>query len=197
MLVAVTLSLLAILAGVLALLNGTDAVDVPVVVGLALALLVVGGALVVGSWRGRARWLIPLGLVLSVAILAASAVDVPLGGGPGDRAYRPQSVSELQSPYRLAAGDLVVNLTDVDLSGTTQTVVASMGAGDLQVVVPEGAEVVLDAHVGAGSMTLFGRQSDGMDNGRHVVQPGREGGGRLVLSTRTGVGDLEVRRASS
>jgi phage shock protein PspC (stress-responsive transcriptional regulator) len=196
-LVAVTLSVLAILAGALALVTATGAVDVPVTVGLALALLVVGGALLVGAWRGRARWLIPLGLILAVALPAAAAVDVPLRGGVGDRSYQPRSVAELRSPYRLAAGDLVVDLTAVDLSGSTRKVVASMGAGELQVVVPEATEVVVDGHVGAGSMVLFGRQTDGMDNGRHVVQPGREGGGRLVLSARTGFGRLEVRRASS
>ncbi|HEX3394305.1 MAG TPA: PspC domain-containing protein [Acidimicrobiales bacterium] len=196
-LVAVTLSVLAILAGALALVTATGALDVPVTVGLALALLVVGGALLVGAWRGRARWLIPLGLILAVALPAAAAVDVPLRGGVGDRSYQPRSVAELRSPYRLAAGDLVVDLTGVDLSGTTRKVVASMGAGELEVVVPEATEVVVDGHVGAGSMVLFGRQTDGMDNGRHVVAPGREGGGRLVLSARTGFGRLEVRRASS
>lgn len=196
-LVAVTLSVLAILAGALALVTATGAVDVPVTVGLALALLVVGGALLVGAWRGRARWLIPLGLILASALPAAAAVDVPLRGGVGDRSYQPRSAGELRSPYRLAAGDLVVDLTGVDLSGTTRNVVASMGAGELEVVVPEATEVVVDGHVGAGSMVLFGRQTDGTDNGHHVVQPGREGGGRLVLSARTGFGRLEVRRASS
>jgi len=196
-LVAVTFSVLAILAGVLALLAATGTADVPVAVGLALALLVVGAALVVGGWRGRARWLVPVGVVLGVALLGASAVDVPLRGGVGDRIYRPRAVSDLRSPYRLAAGNLEVDLGRLDLSATTATVTATIGAGHLQVVVPDGAEVVVDAHVGAGEMTVFGRHSDGMDTGRHLVEPGREGGGRLVLTARSGFGDLEVRHASS
>jgi len=196
-LLAVTFSVLAILAGVLALLATTGTADVPVAVGLALALLVVGVGLCVGGWRGRARWLMPVGVVLGVALLAASAVDVPLRGGVGDRTYRPRVASDLQSPYRLAAGNLEVDLGGLDLSGTTATVTASVGAGDLQVVVPDGAEVIVDAHVGAGTITVFGRQSDGTDTGRHLVEPGREGGGRLVLTTRAGFGDLEVLRASS
>jgi len=196
-LVAVTLSLLAILAGVLVLVGGTDTVDVSLGTGLALALLVVGGALLVGAWRGRARWLVPLGVVLGVAVLATSVADVSLRGGVGDRAYRPRTVGELRSPYRLAAGDLVVDLSRLDLSATTESVTATMGAGDLEVVVPDGAEVVVDAHVGAGSMTVFGRQFEGTGNDRQVVETGREGGGRLILSARTGFGDLEVRHASS
>jgi len=196
-LVAVTLSLLAILAGVLALLGGTGTVDVPLGIGLALGLLVVGAALVVGAWRGRARWLVPLGVVLGVAVLATVAVDVPLRGGIGDRSIRPRTVGELRSPYRLAAGNLEVDLGGLDLGARTETVTATLGAGDLQVVVPDGAEVIVDAHVGAGTMTVFGRQFDGADNGHHLVEPGREGGGRLILSVRTGFGDLEVHHASS
>ncbi len=196
-LMAATFSVLAILAGVLALLVVTGTADVPVAVGLALALLVVGVALVVGGWRGRARWLIPVGVVLGVALLGASAVDVPLRGGVGDHAYRLRAVSDLRSPYRLAAGDLEVDLSGLDLSSTSATVTATVGAGELLVVVPDGAEVIVDAHVGAGTMTVFGRQSDGMDTGRHLVEPGREGGGRLVLTARAGFGDLEVRHASS
>ena len=211
-LVAVTLSLLAILAGVLALLGASDSVDVPVVVALALPLLIVGGALCVGAWWGRARWLIPIGAVLGVGVMAAAVVDVPVGGGVGDRTYRPQAVSELRSPYRLGAGDLVVDLSALDLRteavGTpgqevpavarlTPEVEISLGAGDLEVVVPDGAEVVVDVHAGAGDVSVFGRDWDGFDVGRRLVEPGREGGGRLVVEARVGLGNLEVRRASS
>jgi len=196
-LVPVTLSLLAILGGVLALLGATDTVDIPVVVGLALSLLLIGGALCVGARWGRARWLIPLGLVVSIVLAAAAIVDVPLGGGAGDRTYRPRAVSQLQSPYRLGAGDMVVDLGALDLGTATRTVDATLGAGDLEVVVPAGADVVVDAHAGAGSVSVFGRTWDGFDVGHRVVEPGREGGGRLIVNVRVGFGDLEVRRASS
>ena len=79
MLVAVTFSVLAIQAGILVLVGAS------LVTGLALSVLVVGLALVVGTWMGRARWLIPVGLLLSVALGAAVVLDVPISGGTGNR----------------------------------------------------------------------------------------------------------------
>jgi phage shock protein PspC (stress-responsive transcriptional regulator) len=188
-LVPVTLSLLAVLAGGLTLLG------VSVTTGLALALLLTGSALVVGAWRGRARWLIPVGLVLAAALAAVSVIDVPVRGGAGDVTYRPASVQEIRSPYRLGAGTMVVDLRDVDLHGRTVRLVASVAAGRLEVVVPGGASVDVEAGVGAGEVDVLGRRAEGLDVGRDVVQPGNEGGGRLVLNARAGVGSVEVRRA--
>lgn len=188
-LVAVTLSLLAVLAGGLSLLR------VSVTTGLALALLLTGGALIVGAWRGRARWLIPVGLLLAAALATASLVDVPVRGGAGDVAYRPASLSEVRSPYRLAAGDLVVDLGDVELAGRTVDVVASVAAGNVRIVVPPGVAVDVDAHVGAGNLDVLGRRADGLDLDRAVSEPGPEGAGRLVITAGAGFGRVEVRRA--
>ena len=188
-LVPVTLSLLAVLAGGLSLLG------VSVTTGLALALLLTGGALIVGAWRGRARWLIPVGLLLSVALATASVVDVPIRGGSGDLSYHPLTLADIRSPYRLAAGELFLNLGDLDLQGDTLTVVASVAAGRLQVVVPADVALDVDAHVGVGALDILGRETDGLDIDRAVVQTGREGAGRLILRAEAGMGEVEVRRA--
>jgi hypothetical protein len=183
-------SLLAILAGALTLAG------VSVTTGLALALVVTGGGLIVGAWRGRAKWLIPVGLVLSVALAAASLIDVPVRGGTGEIRYTPATLEEIRSPYRLAAGQLVLDLANVDLHGGTATIVASVATGSLQVIVPRDAAVDVNAHVGAGNLDLLGRRSDGLDVGRTVMESGREGGGSIVLRTRTGVGEVVIRRAA-
>jgi phage shock protein PspC (stress-responsive transcriptional regulator) len=190
-LVPVTLSLLAVLAG------GLTLVGVSLATGLALALLLTGAAIAVGAWRGRARWLIPVGLVLSMALAAASVIDVPIRGGSGDITFRPATIEEIRSPYRLATGQLVLDLGDMNLDGQTRTVVATVAAGHLDVVVPAGVAVEIDAHVGAGNLLLLGRESDGLDVGREVDEPGLEGAGRLILRPRVGVGMVEVRRAAA
>ncbi len=187
--VPVTLSLLAVLAGGLTLFG------VSVTTGLALALLVTAGGLVVGAWRGRARWLIPVGLVLSMALAAASLIDVPIRGGAGEVNVHPVALEDIRSPYRLGAGELVVDLRDVDLRGQTTTIVASVAAGRLDIVVPAGVAVEVDAHVGAGDLLLLGRYSEGIDVRREVVEAGNEGAGRIVLRARAGLGQVEVRRA--
>ena len=190
-LVPVTLSLLAVLAG------GLTLVGVSATTGLALALLLTGGALVVGAWRGRARWLIPVGLVLSMALAAASVIDVPVRGGAGEVSFRPVTLEEIRSPYRLGAGELALDLSALDLRGGTVTIVASIAAGSLDIVVPADVAVEIDAHVGAGDMILLGRESEGFDVDREVSEVGREGAGRLILRTRAGLGMVEVRRAAA
>ena len=190
-LVPVTLSLLAVLAG------GLTVVGVSATTGLALALLLTSGALVVGAWRGRARWLIPIGLVLSMALAVASVIDVPVRGGGGDVSFRPATLEEIRSPYRLAAGDLVLDLGAVDFRGETVTIVASVAAGHLDILVPSGVAVEIDAHIGAGNIVLFGRESEGLDVDLDVVESGREGAGRLILRPQVGIGMGEVRRAAA
>ena len=188
-LVPVTFSLLAVLAGAATLFG------VSLTTGLALALLLTGGALIVGAWRGRARWLIPVGLVLSVALAGASLIDVPIRGGAGEIGYRPLAVEEIRTPYRLGAGELVVDLSDIDFGGQTVTVVASVAAGHLDIIVPADVALELEAHVGAGNLMLLGREYDGLDIGRELTDAGREGAGRLILRAGAGVGLVEVRRA--
>lgn len=190
-LVAVTFSLLAILAGVVAL-AGVD-----LVTALALALLLVAGAMIIGAWRGRARGLIPVAIVLSGALFVATLLDVPFKGGAGERLYVPASVAELRSPYRLMAGELRLDLRRVDLAGRTVPVVVSMAAGNIVVTVPAGLAVEVDAHIGAGDMDVFGRDWEGIGIDERIVVAGREGAGRLVLDARVGLGQLEVRRAAA
>jgi len=191
--VPVTLSLLAILAG------GLSLIGVSVTTALALALLLTGAALVLGAWRGRARWLIPVGVVLALALAGASAIGdgVPLRGGTGEVTFRPLTLEEVRSPYRLAAGELVVDLSALDLGGQTVTVVASLAAGHLDIVVPAGVAIDVDGHVGAGEMIVFSRMFEGFDVGRTIAEPGREGAGRLVLRLRVGMGQVEVRRGAA
>jgi phage shock protein PspC (stress-responsive transcriptional regulator) len=188
-LVPVTFSLLLVLAGALTLTG------VSVTTGLALALLLTGGALILGAWRGRARWLIPVGLVLSLALAGASVIDVPVRGGAGDVSFRPLTLEDIRTPYRLGAGDLLLDLSDLDLQGRTVTIVTSVAAGHVEVVVPNDVAVDVDAHVGAGDLDLLGRHSEGLDVGRTVSDPGQDGAGRLVLRARAGIGLVEVRRA--
>lgn len=190
-LVPVTLSVLAVLGGALALAGA------PLDVSLALALLVTGTALVIGAWRGRARWLIPVAAVLAIGMSAAAVIDVPVSGEVGDRAYAPATVEEVRSAYHLGVGGLVVDLSRVDFGVGGASVKVTTGVGDLQVLVPRDVEVVAFGHAGAGVVRLFGGEVNGTDVGRRVVSPGVEGAGRLVIDARVGIGEVVVRRASA
>jgi phage shock protein PspC (stress-responsive transcriptional regulator) len=190
-LVPATLSLLAAVAGLLALLRA------PLAVVLAVLLLLTGGAMVVGAWRGRARWLIPVAIVLGVALAAASVLDVPIKGESGDRTFRPTTLTDLRPTYRVAVGQLVLDLRDLDLGGRTVSVLATDAIGHLQVLVPRTATVVATGHAGAGDVTLFGQSWDGTHVDKTRTSPGPEGGGRIELTARVGIGQVEVLRAEA
>lgn len=192
----VVLGLVALGAALLWVLVATDAIGLSLVDGLSLALVAVGLGLVVGSWVGDARWLIAPALTLVVLTTLARAVDVPLEGGFGERHHRPETVEEVRDPYRLVAGELVLDLRDLDLRGQRLEVVASIGAGSLHVLVPDDVDTRVLTRIGVGELVAPGA---GLDRGGPSVDEelsfdGREGGGTLVLDLEVGLGEVEVTR---
>ena len=93
------------------------------------------------------------------------------------------------------AGELLIDLRNVDLTGRTVPVVATMATGNIVVTVPAGVAVEVRGQVGAGDLLVFGRDWAGIGIDERVVRAGPEGSGRLVLDLHVGLGQLEVRRA--
>jgi phage shock protein PspC (stress-responsive transcriptional regulator) len=150
-----------------------------------LAALVVGGL----AWaRGR----IVLGIVLGLALVTVAgllfAVRVPVFAGAGDRTY-----TDLHSKYTLGVGKLSVELGDEHLPKGQTFVKATLGIGEMHVIVPANATVDLDAHVQAGKVLALGRKDDGTHV--HTSFVDRTGSGRvLVLDLHTGLGKIVVER---
>jgi phage shock protein PspC (stress-responsive transcriptional regulator) len=166
-----TVSLAAVVVGVLLALRVTDH-SVPVAVVLASALAVVALGLLIGTWLGRSRGLIALGVLLSISTAIAAALPpVTITGGLGSRQWNPQTakVAAVQSPYRLGIGSAELDLTNVyDPLGTTVDVSASVGVGNLVVYVPKrGYDVTVFANAGLGSIAWQG------DNGVQTEASGR------------------------
>jgi phage shock protein PspC (stress-responsive transcriptional regulator)/predicted membrane protein len=188
-----TLSILLIGGGVASLLEATGALDVNLTVVLAIATCVVGAALVLAAFAGRAHALVLVGLLLLGATAISNTIDVPLRGGIGSRDYHPLTLTELKPHYELGIGQLSLDLRDVPVSGRTTTVDAQTGIGHLVVFVPSSVRVEVHAHSGAGSVMLFGHENGGWpeDDQRAVAGSGP---GVLQLDLRVGAGQVEVRR---
>src|SRR4051812_32896447 len=110
----VTVAGLLIVVGVLVLLTRFTAWDIGPRGFLGSALLVVGLGLVVAAFTGgrRARGgLITIGVVLSLALIAASSGPWRVGDGVGDRSYRPVTAAEVRALYPGGVGDLTVDLS--------------------------------------------------------------------------------------
>jgi phage shock protein PspC (stress-responsive transcriptional regulator) len=189
-----------VLAGVLVVLGvlavAANVATVRVVPGqyVGAGLLALGLGLVVGAWWGRARLLILLGILVMPLAAVSAFLTVPLEGGVADEAFRPQNVAEVQPAYRLLGGRLRLDLTDLQPGAGTVTVAASVGVGDLYVVVPPDATVQLSGTVQGGHLYLLGRDHLGTGLADRVSEAGQGGGATLILDLDVGIGSLWVER---
>ena len=149
-----------------------------------------GAALVYGSRTGRHGGLITLGVLLTVAVLLASAIDVlvdiPIRGGVGESMQRPTGTAE--SEYHWALGKMTVDLTDATLPGGPIELTVAMG--ELVVIIPAGVAVEIEADAGIGELEILDHNESGVDPDLTIEEPGAT----LHLITRVGLGRVEVRR---
>lgn len=182
-----TLGAILLIVGVGWLLQVLEVVEVRWQALLAAALIAIGLALMV---VGRQGGLITLGAILTVLLAFASMLDVPFEGGVGERAHRPTAAADLEERYRLGIGTLTVDLTDVEIADGT-AIEASVGMGELVVVVPGEARVRASGRAGVGEVLLLGRSQGGLGV-EHAVTEGS--GPDLEIEASVGMGKVEVRR---
>jgi hypothetical protein len=186
---------LLVAAGVVWLLGALDVVDIPVQSILPIALIAIGVALVAGARTGRHGGLLSLGVVLTVVLAMLASFDVRLQGGVGQKNAHPISGETLGTNYRLAVGQLSIDLTDADLPEATTDIHARVGIGQLKVRVPRGVAVTVRGEVGAGQLRLFGREESGVNRELTVsTRPASAGPPRLRLFLTIGLGQVEVSR---
>lgn len=131
-----------------------------------------------------------LALLLTAVVLA---VRVPLFSGIGNRSDRPVAAADVHSKYTLGIGSLMLDFRDVMLPKGETFVKATVGIGNLEVIVPANATVDVQGRTQAGEVLLLGEHDSGSRVSSHVVD--RTGSGRvLVLDARTGLGRVEVTR---
>jgi phage shock protein PspC (stress-responsive transcriptional regulator) len=162
---------------------------------LAAAVIMLGAGLIAGAFWGRARWLIPLGIILMPGLILASVIEVPLRGSIGGRSLQPRSAVELRRGYRVLAGDLWLHLDNFDFNeGQSITVPVDMVAGTLSVYVPRGVAVDIDGHIGAGGSQFPGRREQGFELKLDESLGGSDLRRQLVLEVDAGVGFVSVYR---
>lgn len=194
----VTLGLVLLVAGVAWFLGRAGLLEVGPRTVLAAALLVVGLGLLVGSLWGRARLLILAGVPLALLLVAALTTPfvAPPAVWPGTVGQSHLAVDdrdELRSSYEHGAGDLRLDLRDLELDRDAATRI-TLGAGQLQVVLPESLAVQVDARATVGEISLLGVRRAGL--GPQLATRGAgEGGPTLHLELRLGAGEIDVRRA--
>ncbi len=157
-------------------------------------LAITAAALLLGSWFGRAKLLIPLGL-LSALVTAGFVV---IGPGPyGERVYTPTSAAAVQGRYEHGAGRLVLNLDEVsdinNLDG--RTIVVDSHVGQVQVIVPTSVDAEIHAHVRGGDIAGAAVTEDVGNGGQDAVISARnDGRPRVVIDVDLTFGEIELFR---
>ncbi|MGZ4629884.1 PspC domain-containing protein [Oryzihumus sp.] len=157
----------------------------------ALGVLVLG----IGIAGWRAGFLGFLTVCLAVVVWAAAIFPSNLNVSTrvGDQTWRPQTISA-DSTFGIAVGDAVLDLTRLPATGLTGvSVPASVGVGQLTVIVPNDVTVAVDSHVGVGDITYPAdggvSKSSGSDVSKHAVI----GTGPTELTIKAGVGFGEIK----
>jgi phage shock protein PspC (stress-responsive transcriptional regulator)/predicted membrane protein len=160
----------------------------------ALAVVTIGLGVLVGTYFGRARWLIPFGLLLVPVMVGSSVADAFDGTWETPQVVSPTDFAGLAATYERGAGELVIDLTDLPWSGQTITFSAEVGVGELELRVPEGVAVEASGDVGIGEFaTVAGSQGGfGIDRTYNVAGSGL---GTVVANLEVGIGRIAVESA--
>jgi predicted membrane protein len=188
---ALALGAILVGAGILWLLSLAGTIELSYETWIGVLLVAIG--LTIALTPGRHGLLAVAGVVVALAGVPALVVDHEVFSGDiGDAVETPLVPSDLAT-YRHGVGKLTVDLTSPGLRPGPVAVEASVGIGELLVIVPRAADVTVDAHVGVGNIDALGRTKDGVgvDLKETFTAPGRQ---QLSLDLETGMGDVRVER---
>lgn len=159
---------------------------------LAVAVLIVGAGLVVGTWWGRARWLAAVGVVLCLAVAVTSVAQGALRGGTGDRTWVVAD-GATDRTFRLGLGDATLDLRTLPVEGAHLRVRASVGVGHLLVLLPPGVPVRIHATARLGGLKGLQEEIGGRRLDR-TTSYGPPGDPRVEIEASVRTGQVEVRR---
>ncbi|SES47246.1 phage shock protein C (PspC) family protein [Pedococcus cremeus] len=173
------------------------------VLGLASALAVFGIAVLAMGLAGfRAGFTGFIAVVLAITTWFASLVPgLQIGGGVGDREWRPLGTTSSES-FSLGAGSANLRLGDYPTNPATPgKVSASIGAGELRIYVPDDLTVEIRSNVNVGEI----KEADGWDlqngqwtsdgnSGRNLSSTEVIGSGPtdLVVTAKVGLGQIII-----
>ena len=178
-------------AGVMAMVASSGAAHPQPADIFAVCVAIAGVALIVSGFAGRARAMIPIGILLVLGLGVTNALPRDLTWTAGTRDWEPVA-SDVASSYVLGVGKADLDLSRLPVT-TTTTIDVRIGAGRLHVFLPPGVGAVIDAKLGAGRLYILGRDQDGSGLSMHEVLPAsRPHAGTITLHIEGGFGDLEV-----
>jgi phage shock protein PspC (stress-responsive transcriptional regulator) len=168
--ITVLVVLLLTLAG-LATADAVRGIVLPVYFWVTLG--IVGVGLLVGLALRRTPWSLTVLLVPAVlGIIAFGNTSASLHDGVGQRHWKP--IDAPASSYRLAFGQGVLDLRDLDPQTSPRTISVTMAGGQMRVIAPRSMRLTVKAHIRFGVLTVEppNRQTASFGNGSNVVESG-------------------------
>lgn len=181
--------------GVMALLDNLETlpIDAEPRHYMALAVTILGVGLLVGSFAGRARWLILLGVIMVPTLLFSPVFELEWESEAFDRRVAPTSFATMEPVYELDVGTLEIDLRDLPWDGRDIALEARVDAGEIEILVPDGVGIVGSASVDIGEVSEPGRSRGGLGDPRlEWNDPGEDG--TIFLEAEVNVGQIEIRR---
>jgi phage shock protein PspC (stress-responsive transcriptional regulator) len=164
---------------------------------LAAALLVIALTLVAATWFGRARGLLPFGVLLAVGVViitaAGPALRVPVST---TSIHTYNTLAELPAGDTEDYGELSVDLSQLALTRDA-SYAAHVDLGRLEIVAPEDAHVVINYTADLGAVRAYGADvKAGSDLSGQIPDPrsAQSGQHTLTLDVSVDAGNIEVRR---
>jgi hypothetical protein len=202
-----TLSAAAMLAGALLTLRATGIEEITVARILAAVLVVLGGGMIVGTWIGRARWLLVPSVLVAAALVPAAVLQAapgPFNGGVGERTWTPGPANR-DTQFTLGLGEATLDLRQLDPEDADgRPLSVDVGAGEIVVLAPEGLLVRVDADVRMGDIVI--RELDGSmrslrtgsdERVQEKFDVGSSDDPVVELDLEVSAGQIEVRRVAS
>lgn len=187
------LALLLIVGGALWLVSNAGYV-IPWDVVLPAGLIVIGLLLLAGRQWSAHSGLVGLGIVTTiVALVVTASVGAP---SVGDTTHTPGDQAALESEYSLGAGNLTLDLSELDLEDDADPTVVSVSIalGELRVVLPPDSNVTGRARVGVGNVSVLGESSGGIGRDRQFEIPAEDTAPAIDLDLRVGLGRITVQQ---
>lgn len=183
--------------GATALLDRLGVVNLSLARAIALAIGTAGVFLVIGTLFGRARWLIPVG-ILSTLLLVPPVVlgsdYSSFGGQMGENSITVSDLDGLAEGYDWFLGEQTLDFGLLDLAGKTRPLSATITAGQMIIIVPDDATVQVRGTIQGGEYDILGEHGSGTDLDFDFVFDGAEDAGRLNLNLDATFGSVTVLR---
>jgi hypothetical protein len=189
---SIVLGALLAAAGIVWLLAAVDIVTVPVQAGIGAALVLVGLAVALLPAGGHQGVLVTAGIVLALVGAGAATVRVDLvTQGAGETREAPATLEALEEEYAHGVGSFRLDLTRLPLdAGDTVDVRATIGIGELVVLVPQDSTVDARVRMGIGEVRVRERQRSGL--GPDLSARIERDGPTLRLDLEGGIGSIRV-----